>query len=111
MGQLKISIVEGWTAAMDFQLYNDGAEQNLTGMSVSGVARNRLSAPVTLDGNVTVITATEGRIRLFPDMTDFASTESPYELRFAIADSTATDGSAHVAYWPNEEPILLIVRP
>ena len=85
--------------------------QDLTGMGVSGVARNRYDVDVNLAGNVTLLAATSGKVRLLPDAADFASTDSPYTLRFAVADSTATNGTARTAYWPSEEPVLVIVRP
>lgn len=111
MGQLKIGIVEGWTAAMDFQLFNDGVSQTLSGMAVSTVLRNRLAATVALAGSIAILDATQGTVRLLPTTADFRATDEPYTLRFAVADSTTTNGSARTAYWPNDEPILVTVRP
>lgn len=106
MAQLKVGIVEGWSAPMDFQLMSDGVVQDLSGMSVEGVARNRYEQSVNLTGDVTILDATDGQVRLIPDTGDFASTDSPYELRFKI-----TDGASQIAYWPSDEAILIQVRP
>lgn len=106
MGQLKVGIVNGWSAPLDFQLLSDGAPFNLTSLTVTATARNRYAQDVTLTGNLSVIDATDGELRLIPDATDFLATDSPYELRFKVRDSSTQD-----AFWPNEEPVLLIVRP
>lgn len=106
MAQLKVGIVETWTAPLDFQLLSDGSPQDLTGMTVSGVARNRYEQFVTLAGDVTVLDATDGQVRLIPDSGDFAKEDQPYELRFEVVD-----GASERAFWPSEEAILINVRP
>jgi hypothetical protein len=103
---LKVGIVEGWSAPLDFQLLNDGVPQNLTAMTVTGQARNRYRAFVDLASDVSVTTATDGLVRLIPDTDDFMEANGPYELRFKVVDS-----ATQCAYFPSEEAITLIVRP
>jgi hypothetical protein len=104
MAQTKVGIVEGWTGAMDFRLKADGTAQDLTGMTVTGQAFNRLRQAVTLTSDVSVISATAGTVRLMPDTGDFLQTQSPYELRFKVVDAGNT------VFFPNDEAILVIVR-
>lgn len=106
MGMLKVEIVEGWTGPLDFQLLNDGAAQDLTSMTVTGQARNRLNTLVDLSSDVTVISATAGTVRLTPDAVDFESESSPYELRFKVVDVTTA-----VVFFPSGNGINLVVRP
>lgn len=105
MSQLKIGIVEGWSAPLDFQLLNDGSPQNLTSMTLTGVAYNRVGVAVDLSSDVTVLSATAGTVRLTPDTGDFVKDASPYDLRFKIVDN-----STQSAYFPSDESIVLIVR-
>lgn len=104
MAQRKVGIVEGWTGNMDFRLLADGEPQNLTGMGVVGVAYNRLKTPVTLTGDVSILSATGGTVRLTPDASDFLESQSPYELRFMVTDAGLD------VFFPSEEPISVIVR-
>jgi len=103
---VKVGIVEGWSAPMDFQLFNDGVAQDLTAMVVTGQARNRYRNFITLTSNVSVLTATEGIVRLTPDTGDFIEADSPYDLRFHVVDSATQH-----AFFPSEEAITLVVRP
>ena len=104
--QLKVGIVEGWSAALDFQLFNDGTAQNLTNLTITGQARNRLKQAVDLSSDVTVLSATDGTVRLTPDTGDFDAENSPYELRFKAVDTTLA-----VVFFPSDEAISLVVRP
>jgi len=106
MAKLKVEFVEGWTGPLDFQLLNDGVMQDLTTMTVTGQARNRLNALVDLSSDVAILTATEGKVRLTPDATDFDNALSPYELRFKVVDATTA-----VVFFPSGEAVTLIVRP
>lgn len=104
MSQEKVGIVEGWTGNIDFRLLADGSAQNLTGVTVSAVGYDRLKNPVTLTGDVVVLSATGGTVRLTPDLNDFVEASSPYELRFKV-----TDGGLDT-FFPSEEPISVTVR-
>lgn len=106
MSKIKVEFVEGWSGPLDFELLNDGAVQDLTSMTVTGQARNRLNTLVDLSSDVTVVTATEGKVRMTPDTGDFQSEDSPYELRFKVVDA----GLA-VVFFPSGEAVNLIVRP
>lgn len=103
---VKVEFVEGWTGPLDFQLLNDGSAQDLTAMTVTGQARNRLNAAVDLSSDVTVISATAGTVRLTPDAIDFESESSPYELRFKVVDAATA-----VVFFPSGEAVTLVVRP
>lgn len=105
MAQVKVGIAEGWSAPLDFELLNDGSPQNLTSMTVTGQGYDRLKNAITLTGDVAVLDATAGTVRLTPDTGDFAESGSPYELRFKVVD-----GSSQQAFFPSEEPILIVVR-
>jgi hypothetical protein len=106
MAKLKVEFVEGWTGPLDFQLLNDGVAQDLTAITVTGQARNRLNAAVDLSSDVAILTATDGTVRLTPDAVDFESESSPYELRFKAVDATTA-----VVFFPSGEAVTLIVRP
>lgn len=104
MAQLTVSIVEGWTGPLDFQLLSDGSAQVLTGITVTGQAMNRLKASVDLSSDVAILSATGGTVRILPDTSDFSAEQSPYELRFRATDATG------IVFFPSEEPIQLLVR-
>jgi hypothetical protein len=106
MAKLKVEFVEGWTGPLDFQLLNDGAVQDLSTMTVTGQARNRLNALVDLSSDVSVVSATDGKVRITPDAADFESESSPYELRFKVVDVATA-----VVFFPSGEAVTLIVRP
>ena len=101
----KVAIVEGWTGNMDFQLKEDGVPANLGGDTMVVEARDRTYAPVTLTGDLTVISATDGKVRINPDTGDFLAAKSPYTLRFK---RTMLSG---VVFYPNDEAVRLDVRP
>lgn len=105
MAQQKVNIAEGWSAPIDFQLFNDDVAQDLTNMTVTGQAYDRLKNAVALASDVSVLTATAGKVRLTPDTDDFVEEGSPYELRFKVVDS----GNA-AAFFPSAEPVAVIVR-
>ena len=105
MSQIKVGIVEGWSAPLDFELLNDGSPQNLTNMTLSGVAYNRVGVAVDLSSDVAVISATAGTVRLTPDTGDFVVSGSPYDVRFKVVDN-----STQIAFFPSDESISLIVR-
>lgn len=104
MSQRKIGIVEGWTGNMDFRLLADGSPQNLTGMTVAAVGYDRLKASVAFSGDVSILSATGGTVRLTPDTGDFLESGSPYELRFKVTDAGLD------VFFPSEEPISVTVR-
>lgn len=106
MARIKVEIVEGWSGPLDFSLLNDGVAQNLTGITITGQATNRLAQLVDLSSDVTVLSATDGQVRLTPDTGDFPAEQSPYELRFK-----AVDGTNAIVFFPSGEAITLIVRP
>jgi hypothetical protein len=107
MAQTQVHIVEGWLGPIDFQLLANGVAQNLTGLTVTGKAFNRINAMSDLDGDISIVSASSGYVRLTPDAIDFNAANSPYELRFWVANDTSGAG---VVMFPNAEAISLIVR-
>jgi hypothetical protein len=106
MPKLQVEFVEGWSGPLDFELLNDGAAQDLTSITVTGQARNRLMQAVDMTSDVSILTATEGKVRLTPDTGDFPAAHSPYELRFK-----AVDGTTGIVFFPSGEAVTLVVRP
>ena len=103
MSQTTVDIVEGWNAALDFRLVSDGSPQDLSGLTVKGQCYDRLGNQVDLISDISITSATQGRVRLVPDTQDFLITGSPYELRFY---STANG----FEFWPSAEHIQILVR-
>lgn len=102
----EVEIVEGWSAALPFVLYENEAVKDLAGLTVTAEALDRSKNAVTLTGNVSLSSATGWQASLVPDTGDFPAAGSPYELRFKLVD-----GSGHVAFSPSGEAIIVKVRP
>jgi hypothetical protein len=98
-------IVEGWTGNIDFQLKDDDTAADLTGDTMAATAINKKRQTVVLSGDLAVLTATAGKVRLNPDTGDFSADQSPYQLRFR---RTTASG---VVFYPNGEAIVVNVRP
>ena len=101
----EVSIVEGWTGDIEFQLKDDGTAADLGSDTITAEARNKKRESVTLTGDLTIVTATDGKVRMNPDTGDFVSPQSPYELRFKRATGTG------VVYYPSDDAVRLNVRP
>src|SRR3989304_757129 len=101
----RVEIVEGWTGNIDFQLKEDDAPANLGTDAVAPTAIDKKRQSVTLAGDLTIVTATAGKVRLNPDTGDFLATSSPYELR--IKRTTGTG----VVFYPSGDAVIVDVRP
>ena len=104
MAQETVGIVEGWSARLDFSLKENDAVKDLTGVTMTAEALDRRKQPVVLTGDLTVISATDGQVRLTPDTGDFPPAGSPFELRFKGVQG------AEVSYYPSEQALLVEVR-
>ena len=93
---MPLTIVEGTTANLDFVLTADGAAVNLTGSTVTLVLSDKDGTAIPTTGDVSVVTAAEGKVRYAPDAADLASSTSPYRARFKV-----TDASSQIAYYPS----------
>ena len=103
---MPLTIVEGTTANMDFTLTADGAAVNLTGATVVLVLSDKDGTAVTTTGDVTVVTAADGKVRYQPDAADLDASLSPYRARFKV-----TDSSSQIAYYPNSLADVWTVTP
>ena len=105
-----VSIVEGWTGALPFELRADDVAVNLTGMTVSIVLRDSDGMLIKdSTAGVTVTSATGGQITYAPATSSgdlFVATRTPYRLRFRV-----TDAGAKTVYFPNDEYDLIEVNP
>jgi hypothetical protein len=82
-------VTEGVTTPLRFQLLDDGAPIDLSGMTVTLLLQDRLGAVVSTAGMVTIITATTGRVDFTPStIAFFTVANSPYHARFKLVNST-----------------------
>lgn len=99
-------VVEGWTKRLTFQLYEDGAAMNGTGITVSALdIVGNDGVAITTTGDFDWVTASAGTVYYDPDSTDFVAAKSPYRVRFQL-----TDGSGAVVWHPNGAPDTIIVH-
>ncbi len=104
---LLTEIVEGWTSRLSFQLLEDGAAMDGTGITVS--ALDIVGADGTVvdtAGDFGWITAGSGTVYYDPDATDFVASKSPYSVRYQL-----TDGTGKKAWHPNGKPDQIRVFP
>ena len=104
MAQETIGIVEGWSARLDFSLKENEVVKDLTGVTMTAEALDRRKQAVVLTGDLSILSATAGQVRLTPDTGDFPPAGSPFELRFKAVQG------AEVSYYPSDEALLVEVR-
>lgn len=99
--------VEGWTVPRDFILKVDGVIQDLTGLSVSLLAKDKDGTAITFTGTLAIVSpATQGKIRFSPAATDLTVARSPIAVRWRVRDTSSKD-----QFHPNEaEDIWLVHR-
>lgn len=89
-------LIQGTTAAIQFQLLEAGSPIDLTGCTVTLLLSDKTGTTISSPGTVTVNTAAEGKVQLAPaSITTFDSTISPYTARWKIVD-----GSGKIYYVP-----------
>ena len=101
----RLEIVEGWTGALDFQLFADGTAVNLTGMTVALIVTDKDGAGVTLAGTASIQDAATGKVRYAPAAADFDDAKSPYTFRWRV-----TDAGGLIVFFPHAAPEELAVR-
>lgn len=97
---LLTEIVEGWTGRLTFQLNEDGAAMDGTGITVSAldiVASD--GTVVTTTGDYGWLTQASGTVYYDPDSADFVAAKSPYRVRYQL-----TDGSGKIVWHPDGQP-------
>jgi hypothetical protein len=107
------SITAGWTGLLGpFTLRVDGAELDLSGMTVTPIIRRGSGALVTAGGVVTVLNqvTNKGQVTYAPVGTDFTwedaryTINQTYQLRWKVVD-----GAQKTVYFPNGEPAEIAV--
>src|SRR3989337_1754637 len=100
--------VEGWTIPRDFILKVDGAVQDLTGMTITLVAKDKDGTAITFSGTATIVSPpTDGKVRYSPGAADLTVARSPIAVRWKVRDAASKD-----QFHPNElEDIWTVHRP
>lgn len=93
---MAITITEGETSSLRFQLLEDGVPIDLSTFSVALLLTDRFGTTVSTSGMVTLPDAANGYVDLTPDNADlFDVALSPYAARWQL-----TDGNGGVSYVP-----------
>jgi hypothetical protein len=80
-------IVEGSTNDLNFQLLDNGAPIDLTGITVTLLLENRKGAQVPSPGTVAIVTVDEGKVKLTPTNSNvFVAENGPYYARWKLVD-------------------------
>ena len=103
---MPLNIAEGTTANLDFTLTADGAAVNLTGATVTLVLKDKDGTEITTTSDVSVVTASEGKVRYAPDSTDLAAAVTPHRARFKVVDSGGL-----IAYYPSGKADIWTILP
>ncbi len=103
---MPFEVAEGTTANLDFTLTADGAAVNLSGGTVTILLKDKDGATVDTTGDVSVITASEGKVRYAPDSTDLVASVTPHRARFKFVDSGGL-----ISYFPSKEADPWTIRP
>lgn len=86
--------VEGWTAAIKYQLLKDGAPFSGVGMTPSIVARDKDYVAVNLTGTVSWDDVAQSIVSYAPSAADILvllQSGSPYYIRFKVRDGANKD--------------------
>jgi hypothetical protein len=77
----------------------------LTSLTLGILVVDRTGANVNVSGKATRRRRQSGTVKFEPDVNDFKAANSPYRVTW-----TVTDGNSDVAWYPNREPELWVVR-
>lgn len=80
--------------------------EDLTGLTVALVLKDRTGTTVNTTGDVALVVAASGSVKYTPDSTDLDYTLSPYTAKFSV-----TYGDASIRYFPQGPPMRWIVFP
>lgn len=99
------SVVAGWSSPIDFTLLSKGATPSgtTTGFSVVLVMRDLQGNTWDASGDCAFTNTTSWIVRWTPDTADLVP--GVYRIRFKV-----TDASSGIAYFPSDEPDVLVVR-
>lgn len=93
---MAISLVEGQTAPVDYQLLADGEAYNLGGCTVSLSAFLLGGTAKTFTGTVSTLDSATGKVRFLPDATDLLAAETGMRIRFKVVRA-----DTKVEYFPS----------
>jgi hypothetical protein len=86
-------VVVGTTNDIKFQLLDNGAPIDLTGVTVTLLLEDRTGKAVPLPGTVTVTDSANGKVSLTPTNTSvFTGSKGPYYARWKLVDFTGKIG-------------------
>lgn len=101
-----VTVVEGWTGALPFELQTDGSAFDYTGLTVQIVLKDCHGQTVvdTSSGLSSTGGTTGGQIAYAPSSGDFSASRTPYRVRFRV-----TDAQGKLVYFPNSSADLIEV--
>ncbi len=99
-----LSIVNGWTGDLDFQLKSNNVAVDLSGVTITVVIYDNNGVTITPGGTVTIFDAVNGKVRYIPVVADFNLVGSPYSLRFKAVSA------GKVNFFPSGPALQTIVR-
>lgn len=102
---MSLFLVEGQTAPVDYKLLADGAAYDLTGCTVTTIARTNAGAAKTLAGSTTVLVAASGTVRFSPDAADFVASDFMLRVRFKV-----TRADSKIEFFPTGEPESWVIQ-
>lgn len=80
--------------------------EDLTGLTVELVLKDKSGTAVTTTGDVAIVTAASGKVKYTPDSTDLLASGSPYTARFKV-----TYGDSSIRYFPQGAAMRWNVYP
>ena len=96
---------EGWTAPIEYDLLNDGASFDGSGMTPGIALMDKDGKSVPVAGSVEWAAASLSRIRFNPDANDLLAAKSPYTVHFRVTDALRT------ATYPQGEGFIWNIWP
>ncbi len=97
-------VVEGTTAMLEWNLYNDCEPFDATGITPAAVLKDKDGTTITTTGKIEWATITASKIRYRPDAADLVAAKSPYTLHFKLTDSVGK-----ISFYPDDAAIKLLV--
>ena len=102
---MPMTVVEGWTADLDFVLAQNGVPTNLTGATVELLLYDRGGVEITESGGLAVQDADNGVVRYSPDAGDLLVANSPLYARVKV-----TNGGKD-SFYPSANSDVWTVQP
>lgn len=102
---MSLFIVEGQTAPVDYRILADGVAYDLSGCTVSTVARTHAGATKVLAGSTAVLVAASGTVRFSPDAADFVASDFMLRVRFRV-----TRADSKIEFFPTGEPESWVIQ-